>query len=595
MPQTCSGSVISPCRVRSPRGLIALLVGLALSVGVSLGVQAATTWTVCASGCDYTRIKSAIAASTTLDGDTLAIGAGIYTEAGILVNKSLTLQGAGAATTIVQAASTKGTAPNRVFTIPSGVTATLQALTIRHGRAIFSEFMNGGGLWNEGTLTLLNSTVRDNDAGLSGGGLSNWGTLTLRNSTVSDNSSTGNGGGLANEGTLTLRNSTVSSNSAFVGGGLANFGTLTFTSSLVAHNTAGGSIVARGGGVLNAGKVTLTHSTVSGNSAPYGGGLSNEDGTLTLLNSTVSGNSAPYGGGLDNHAALTFTSSLVANNPDGGDCRTVYGAITSDGYNLDSDGSCQLTAPTDRPGTEPQLGPLQDNGGPILTHALLPGSPAIDVMPWGANGCGTILLSDQRWQARPQPAGGACDIGAYEVEVAGQALSAWVTGLAPSTAVCKNVTTGQEVTRSHPATPWNCEEAGLQVAAGDRVSMRVRGPVQQGATDVGGAVVGMVPSRGGCTNLTTGQQVTFQHMQGATAASCVAAGLVVLPGDHVQMDVQGAAESAGSALRDPDLSSCRPATRDIPRSSGVPQRSTAATRRLMEGPPCTSAPITPPA
>jgi homoserine acetyltransferase len=93
MPQTCPGSVISPCRVRSQRRLIALLVGLAVSVGVSLGAQAATTWTVCASGCDYTRIKSAIAASTTLDGDTLTIAAGTYTEPGIVVDKSLTFQG----------------------------------------------------------------------------------------------------------------------------------------------------------------------------------------------------------------------------------------------------------------------------------------------------------------------------------------------------------------------------------------------------------------------------------------------------------------------------------------------------------------------
>ena len=60
--------------------------------------------------------------------------------------------------------------------------------------------------------------------------------------------------------------------------------------------------------------------------------------------------------------------------------------------------------------------------------------------------------------------------------------------------------------------------------------------------DVGAAAVGMAPSGGRCANLTTGQQVTYQHMQGATAASCVAAGLVVRPGDRVQMRVQGAAE-----------------------------------------------------
>jgi hypothetical protein len=82
----------------------------------------------------------------------------------------------------------------------------------------------------------------------------------------------------------------------------------------------------------------------------------------------------------------------------------------------------------------------------------------------------------------------------------------------------------------------------LGVATGDRIALLVRGQVQQGATDVGGAVAGMTPTSGGCTNRTTGQQVTFQHMKGATAASCAAPGLVVRPGDQVQMHVQGVAE-----------------------------------------------------
>jgi hypothetical protein len=82
----------------------------------------------------------------------------------------------------------------------------------------------------------------------------------------------------------------------------------------------------------------------------------------------------------------------------------------------------------------------------------------------------------------------------------------------------------------------------LGVHEGDRVSLVVRGPVQQEATDVGGAVTGMAPTSGSCTNLTTGQQVTFQHMQGATEASCVAAGLDVVPADRVQIRVQGNAK-----------------------------------------------------
>jgi hypothetical protein len=294
--------------------------------------------------------------------------------------------------------------------------------------------------------------------------------------------------------------------------------------------------------------VTLTQSTVSGNTARNsGGGLFNYD-TLTLTQSTVSGNRATtYGGGLYNssnrrNGSLTITSSIVASNPDGGDCYFNRGSITSHGYNLDSDTSCQLTAATDQPGVDPLLGPLQDNGGGTLTHALIPGSPAVDAISLGTNGCGTTRYSDQRWRARPQPAGGACDIGAYEVEVAGQPLSAWVTGVTPRTVVCQNVTTGQEVTLSAPVSPWDCDAAGLVITSGNQVALRVRGPVQQNTTDVGGAVVGMTPRRGSCTNLTTGQQVTLQYMRGATAASCLAAGLVVQTGEAVQMRVQGVAE-----------------------------------------------------
>jgi hypothetical protein len=484
MPPLCVVPVVPGGLPRPRRWRVVFLLGLALSLGCVTRGQAATTWTVCASGCNYTRIKAAIAAPTTSDGDTLAIGAGVYTEPGIVVDKSLTLQGEAAATTIVQAAATQGMASDRVFTIASGVTVTLQALTIRYGQT--NE--NGGGLSNAGTLSLIHSTVSGNTV---------WGSYAV-------------GGGLYNaSGTLTLIHSTVSGNTTTGGGD--PYGDFS-----------------HGGGLYNAsGTLSLTHSTVSGNTTTdSGGGFYTAYGTLTLTSSIVANN--------------------MANNPDSGDCFNASGSVTSHGYNLDSDGSCQLTAPTDRPGTDPLLGPLQDNGGSTLTHTLLPDSPAIDAILWGTNGCGTTLYSDQRWQARPQPAGGACDIGAYEVAVAGQALSAWVAGLTPHPAVCENVTTGQAVTLSAPGSPWDCEAAGLTVRSGDVVALRVRGPFKQSAADVGGAVVGMAPNGGGCTNRTTGHQVKFEALfqgeRGATAASCVAAGLVVQPGHQVQMRVQGAAE-----------------------------------------------------
>jgi hypothetical protein len=544
-------------------GPLALLVGLALSLSVVRLGQAATTWTVCASGCAYTSIKAAIAAPTTLDGDTLAIAAGVYTEAGITVNKSLTLQGEEAATTIVQAAATRAAAADRVFTIPSGVTVTLQELTIRYGHAE----VYGGGIYNTGTLTLTHCIVRGNNAD-SGGGLANGGTLTLTHSTVRGNNAYW-GGGLANWSTLTLTHSTVRGNGATYGGGVSNIGTLTLSESTVrgngatygggvysyygwlalTHSTVSGNTAGTGGGLYitsGYGTATLTHATVSGNSAGgNGGGLYDDEGpvTLALTHATVSGNSAlGEGGGLYNYYGdITLTDSLVAANLTGGDCRNPQGSITSTGYNLDSDGSCGLTDLTDRPGTDPQLGPLQDNGGSTFTQALLPGSPALDLIPWGTHGCGTTVISDQRWQARAQPAGGACDSGAYELAVAGQALGAWVTGFTPDTVTCANATTGQAVTRSNPASPWDCEAMGLGVSAGDQVALRMRGPMTQGAPEVGAAVAGMTLTEGRCANLTTGQQVKVQPVGGTTAGRCTA-WLGVHASETLQIDLQGSAE-----------------------------------------------------
>jgi hypothetical protein len=121
-------------------------------------------------------------------------------------------------------------------------------------------------------------------------------------------------------------------------------------------------------------------------------------------------------------------------------------------------------------------------------------------------------------------------------------LEASVFGIIPHTAVCKNVTTRQQVTLSEPAPTWDCEAAGLAVSAGNTVTMQVLGTVEEAATDVGGAVTGIALLSGSCTNVTTGQQVQFQDLLGAREASCVAAGLVVQPGETVQMQVKGVAE-----------------------------------------------------
>ena len=86
--------------------------------------------------------------------------------------------------------------------------------------------------------------------------------------------------------------------------------------------------------------------------------------------------------------------------------------LTDGGYNLSSDASCSFSSSTSLAGTDPLLAPLNSNGGPTQTMALLVGSPAIDLIPPGINGCGTTIATDQRGVSRP--VGSGCDVGAYE-------------------------------------------------------------------------------------------------------------------------------------------------------------------------------------
>jgi hypothetical protein len=271
---------------------------------------------------------------------------------------------------------------------------------------------------HESTVELRAISVMDGSSSFGAGVLNAFGTLILNNSIVSGNSASGDGGGIRNNvGTLTLINSVVSGNSAgSTGGGIDNNGgTVTLTNSTVSGNAA---IFGGPGGIRNGGTLTLTNSTVSGNNAIAAAGIFNL-GTLTLINSTVSGNNrtSPFGGpgGIRNDGTLTLISSIIAQQSQGANCSN-FGTITSEGYNLDSDGSCNLTAVGDISNGLADLLPLAPNApGATATHALGPNSQAHDAIPSGTNGCGTTITTDQRGVSRPQ--GTNCDIGAFEVEV----------------------------------------------------------------------------------------------------------------------------------------------------------------------------------
>jgi hypothetical protein len=357
-----------------------------------------------------------------------------------------------------------------VFYVNPGKTVTIDGLTIANG---LSETY-GGGIYNDAAtltvtncvfsgnfaysgggicsyafngsaaLTVSNCTISGNLTGF-GGGISNGAynddaTLTVTNCTISDNSGGKGGGGIFNyapggDATLMITNSTISRNSGYPGGGIfsgagnANIATLTITNSTISDNSGsdGGGIYneAFPGGVM----LTITNSTLSNNSAYDGGGIFNYASgdrarlRLTITNSTVSGNSADVGGnGISNYAykagiaAIEIGYTIFNAGRSGGNIFNIDGTVTSIGYNLSSDnGGGYLTGPGDQINTDPVLGPLQDNGGPTFTHALLPGSPAIDA---GDPNFTPPPYYDQRGPGFDRVVNGRTDVGSFEVQSA---------------------------------------------------------------------------------------------------------------------------------------------------------------------------------
>ncbi|MEV6025221.1 hypothetical protein [Streptomyces sp. NPDC052036] len=260
--------------------------------------------------CDATPTALQPAITAASPGDTLLVRGtctGPFT-----IGKDLTLGGLGRAVL-------DGNQAGSTVTVGSGAQVHLDGLTITHGRAA----LLGGGIDNQGTLTVIGSTVRDNTAPSGpGGGIHNQGTLTVIGSTVRGNHALGAGGGINNNGSLTVRDSGVSGNSGDNGGGIFNYlagQTGTVTRSAVHDNTAR---VNGGGGIVNAqGQVTVSDSAVYGNTAPSGGGIWN-GGTLTVTRSAVVHNTATggtgHGGGIyEAGGTVTLHRSAVgANTPD---------------------------------------------------------------------------------------------------------------------------------------------------------------------------------------------------------------------------------------------------------------------------------------
>ena len=322
----------------------------------------------------------------------LSSGGGIFNEAGTLTLLS------------TQVFENSGDAGGGIHNF---ATATLVATDLFLGG---NTALLGGGLWNNmaAEATLNNAEIRMNSAGESGAGIYNDGHLEINLAAFEENTDASQGGGLYNQtdGEAFLYDAWFTNNSADQGGAVFNMGLLHLYRSSLTINTAFGGF---GGGAYNetTGALLLRNVTISGNMANPavrgGAGVYNYGGEVRVEFVTLAYNS-PDGILNDGGGMVDMRSSVLASHALG-NCLEVGSA----GYNLEDGVSCGLTEPSDLSGVSPLLAPLDFNGGTNLSHALNPGSPAIDT------GTPDLCTSeDQRGVSRPQGAG--CDRGAYEAE-----------------------------------------------------------------------------------------------------------------------------------------------------------------------------------
>jgi CSLREA domain-containing protein len=374
--------------------------------------------------------------------------------------QSLNILGSGSADTIIDGELSNSRVFHISCTTPSGAPTECVRLRGRPTVQISgATIQNGGGeiggaiLIEIGARLVLRNTIITESSAARGGGISNAGDLFIFDSTISDNVAANQGGGIANSGRLTIRASTIDGNESGTtsteggggGGGIVNSGgTVTIEESTISNNHQrekgdGGGGIFNDGGVLEIDNSTISSNTqVSG--AAQGGGIYNNLGQVSLFNVTITNNKAGFsdpiqvgfgGGGIASESGgfVFLANTIVAGNFSNiagtfpNDCA---GTLDSRGFNLlgttanpnlPGIGACDFR---NTPGDQDQigislqalrLGPLQRNGGLTKTHALLPGSPAINKGNQATPGGGfTCLPRDQRVLRRLD----RCDIGAFE-------------------------------------------------------------------------------------------------------------------------------------------------------------------------------------
>ncbi|WP_339612657.1 choice-of-anchor Q domain-containing protein [uncultured Rubinisphaera sp.] len=290
---------------------------------------------------------------------------------------------------------------------------------------------SGGGIYSQGTLTILDSVITGNSTHGDGGGLTLNGKQTITNSIISGNKAKSGGGIYSYSFDLLIENSTISENEALFGGGLFISQNAIISGSTISNNLATNN----GGGIYTLSshnsKLTITNSTVSRNIANINGGglLSHSSHSSTeIISSTFSENSAVAGGGIFAEwlSSTTLHNTIIANSTSGGDLAGI--GIVFGSFNNIEDGQ-KLENLTNTIVGDPRLGALADNGGPTFTHALLDDSLAINA---GNNALAldasmNALTTDQRGSGFDRIIGDRVDIGAYE--------STSMTGGGPTTRI----------------------------------------------------------------------------------------------------------------------------------------------------------------
>jgi CSLREA domain-containing protein len=364
------------------------------------------------------------------------------------VNRDVSIIGPGAVSLHVS-----GGHISRIFRVTAGTTGSVSDLTMEQAASRDPSWYNGwapgGAIVNSGNLTLTNCTLTHNKS-REGGGVLNEGTMTLINSTLDHNRAAYGGAAISNSGTMTLTNCTLKSNvftwfkrdAGYTAGGISNDGMLTLTGCTLDGNRGihGGAIINTAGGPYFKGGLTLINCTLTHNYARggAGGGIDN-NGAMTLTNCTIARNRAWTGrgslggGGIWQYPAdqdpggvggtAEVTNTIIAGNGKGRDCGG--DRPTSNGHNLDGDGTCFTGGGTDLVNTDPLLAPPANYGGATETFALCtaPGvpkractgaSPALDAGDDAVADSPLNLTTDQR--GLPRLSGAHVDIGAYEAQ-----------------------------------------------------------------------------------------------------------------------------------------------------------------------------------